>query len=481
MWNPPIGVAVRGHNLVPALVALALAAACTSSPDPTASPTPDGSVPPGGSASPAADVVVEGIRAHLEALQRIADEHGGTRVVGSPGYEASVDHVAQVLDEAGYEVRTVPIDVPTFEQRSPTILERLSPSPQTWADGVDLRAMLFSPSADVRARVTAAEGGCEPDDLEGFPAGDVALLDPGPCLRRQQVLNAQEAGASAVVFPYPDTVAGRPVRPTLLYPDGLEVPALSVTPEVGTALAGDGAAAPTVRIRIDASSTWIQAESVIAQTPGGDPNRVVMLGAHLDSVMDGPGINDNGSGVAMLLEIARWLSTRDAEATVRFALWAGEEEGLYGSRDYVAGLSDEETDAIAAYLNLDMVGSPNFVRYLIADVRTDPGDAASDERIRDLFRSYFEDRGLAFEPIETFGGADHGAFSQAGIPIGGLFAGTMEEKTPDQADLHGGVAGEPMDPCYHQSCDRLENVSGVALEQFSAAYVAVLSELAGVG
>lgn len=466
---------MRRHLIVPALLALALASACTAT-EPRAGSSRGGPAPPA-----VAEVTVGGVRAHLEALQRIADEHGGTRVVGSPGYEASVDHVVQVLRDAGYEVRTPPVDAPTFEQRSPTVLDRVSPSPQTWSDDVDLRAMLFSPSADVRARLTPAEGGCDPTDLDGFPTGDVALLQPGPCLRREQVLNAQAAGASAVVFPYADTAPGRPVRPTLLSPDGIEIPALSVTPEVGAALVAVGGAAPSVRIRVDAVSGWARAESVIAQTTGGDPHRVVMLGAHLDSVMDGPGINDNGSGVAIVLEIARWLSTRDAEATVRFALWAGEEEGLYGSRAYVAGLSNAETEAIAAYLDLDMMASPNFVRYLIADAQTDVDAAAGDERIRRLFSAYFDDRGLEVEPVETYGGADHGAFSQAGIPVGGLFAGALEGKTPDQAELHGGVAGEPMDPCYHQACDRLENVSDVALEQFAAAYVAVLSELAGVG
>ncbi len=464
---------MRRHILVLALVALA--SACTSSTDPGPSSSPDGAAEPA-----VAEVTVEGIRAHLEALQRIADEHGGTRVVGSPGYEASIDHVVEVLTDAGYEVETVPVDVPTFEQGSPTLLERVSPSPVAWTDDVDLRAMLFSASGDVRARVTAAEGGCEPMDLEGFPAGNVALLEPGPCLRRQQVLNAQDAGASAAIFAYPGMPAGRPLRPTLLYPDGIEMPVLCVTPEVGEALTRNGGKAPTVGIRVDASSEWIRAESVIAQTPGGDPSRVVMLGAHLDSVMDGPGINDNGSGVAMVLEIARWLATRDAEATVRLALWAGEEEGLYGSRDYVAGLSEEGVEAIVGYLDLDMVASPNFVRYVIADARTDPDAAARDERIRALFTAHFDDLGLEVEPIETYGGADHGAFAQAGIPIGGLFAGSADEKTAEQADLHGGIEGEPMDPCYHQACDTLENVSDDALEQFSAAYVAVLTELAGV-
>ncbi|HEX5949859.1 MAG TPA: M20/M25/M40 family metallo-hydrolase [Actinomycetota bacterium] len=458
------------------IVALALAlsvAACTASPEP-AGPAPIHGATDGD------EVTVEGIRAHLEALQRIADQNGGTRVVGSAGYEASVDYVVDVLGDAGYEVETITVDVPAFEQRAPTVLERVSPSPETWTDDVDLRAMVFSGSGDVRARVTRADGGCEASELAGFPAGDVALLEPGPCLRRDQVLNAQDAGASALIFPYADTTAGRPLRPTLLYPDGIDVPVLAVTPDVGQALTPTSRRSPTVRIGVDASSTWIQVESVVAETAGGASDRVVMLGAHLDSVMDGPGVNDNGSGVAMLLEIARWLASRDAEATVRFAFWAGEEEGLYGSRDYAAGLSEEEVDTIAAYLNLDMVASPNFVRYVIADAQTDADAAEGDERIRTLFTGYFEDLGLEVESVETYGGADHGAFARAGIPVGGLFAGTVEEKTDEQAERYGGEVGEPLDGCYHQACDTLENVSDVALEQFAAAYVAVLTELAAV-
>ena len=443
--------------------------ACTSSDDGRPS-SANGSSPP----------TVEGMRAHLDALQAIADEHGGTRVVGSPGYEASVDFVLGVLEEAGYDVETEAVDMPAFTQASPTVLELVGPTTRTWADDGDLRAMIFSGSGDVTARVTAAEGGCEAGDLAGFPEGDVALLEPGPCLRRDQVVNAQAAGASAVVFPYETAAEGRPLRPTLLYPDGIEIPALCVTPEVGEALAPEGGEPPTVHIAVDATSTWIQPESVIAQTSRGDPGRVVMLGAHLDSVMDGPGINDNGSGVAMLLELARWLASRETEATVRFAFWAGEEEGLYGSRDYAAALVDDERDALEAYLDLDMVASPNFVRYVMADAPAVPEIAEGNARIQDLFTTYFEGLGQEVEPIDTGGGADHGPFAQAGVPVGGLFAGSADPKTPEQVELHGGEAGELMDPCYHQACDTTGNVSDLALEQFAAAYVAVLTELAGV-
>jgi Zn-dependent M28 family amino/carboxypeptidase len=442
--------------------------ACTSSDDGRPS-SANGSSPP----------TVEGMRAHLDALQAIADEHGGTRVVGSPGYEASVDYVLGVLGDAGYEIATETVDMPAFEQASPTVLELVEPTTRTWTDDVDLRAMIFSGSGDVTGRVIAAEGGCEAGDLAGFPEGDVALLEPGPCLRRDQVVNAQEAGASAVVFPYEATAEGRPLRPTLLHPDGIEIPALCVTPEVGETLASEGGEPPTVHIAVEATSTRIQPESVIAQTAGGDPGRVVMLGAHLDSVMDGPGINDNGSGVAMLLEIARWNASRETGDAVRFAFWAGEEEGLYGSRAYVAGLTPGDLEAIEAYLELDMLASPNFIRYVIADAPAVSEIAEENARIQDLFTAYFEELGQEVEPIETYGGADHGPFAQAGVPVGGLFAGSADPKTPEQAEIHGGEVGELMDPCYHQACDTVENVSDLALEQFVGAYVAVLTELAG--
>jgi Zn-dependent M28 family amino/carboxypeptidase len=418
------------------------------------------------------------MRTHLEALQRIADEHGGTRAVGTAGYRASVDYVAGLLRDAGYEVERRSADVPAFAQDAPTVLERLGPQPVAWADGTDVRAMLFSPSGEVRARVTPARGGCGPADLLGFPEGDVALLEPGPCLRRDQVTNAQDVGAAAVIFPYPDTAPGRPLRPTLVYPDGIQIPALAVTPEVGDALTAQGEKRPTVHIRVDTSSRWVRADSVIAENPG-DRDRVVMLGAHLDSVVDGPGMNDNGSGVAVLLATAQWLAGQRTEATVRIAFWAGEEEGLYGSRSYVEGLSAQERRAIVAYLDLDMVAAPNFARFVIADPPMVASAAEGNARIRRLFVRYFESRGLAAAPIDTGSGSDQAPFAQAGIPIGGLFAGSITLKTPKQADAYGGEAGEPMDACYHQPCDTIRNVSGVALRQSYAAVVHVLAELAG--
>jgi Peptidase family M28/PA domain len=421
---------------------------------------------------PTRSVTVEGIRRHLHALQQIADRNGDSRSVGTPGYDASVAYVSAVLEAAGYRVTLPETTMPIFVQREPATLTVLGPGSGAWTDGWDLRVMVYSASADVEGEVEAVEGGCSRHDFDGFHAGDVALLDPGPCLRRDQVLNAQAAGASAVIGAS-TAPTGHPLRPTLLHPEGIEVPVLSVTADLARALS----AGPRVRIRVRVSTTDQRIPSVIADSPSGDPEHVVMLGAHLDSVMDGPGIDDDGTGVATLLEVARWLAGRHPEASVRLAFWAGEEEGLYGSRDYVDGLSAAERDAIDEYLNLDVLGSPNFVPFVYADRPSDPSAAARSDEIARLFSRSFEDRGLEAEPYDMQGGSDHAPFMTAGIATGGLYSGTDEIKTRAQMASYGGAPGVPLDPCYHQACDTDASVSDAALVLFSAVVVVVLGAL----
>ncbi len=179
-----------------------------------------------------------------------------------------------------------------------------------------------------------------------------------------------------------------------------------------------------------------------------------MMGAHLDSVHDGPGINDNGSGTAAVLEIARLLAGSEHPATLRFALWAGEELGLYGSGSYVQGLNSSERRAIAAYLNLDMLGSPNGVPFVYRDAAAAPGSKA----IGDFLAGWLEANGNGAEFEDLGGGSDHYFFEQAGIPTGGIFSGATEVKTSAQASAYGGRADEPMDACYHLACDTPDNV-----------------------
>lgn len=208
----------------------------------------------------------------------------------------------------------------------------------------------------------------------------------------------------------------------------------------------------------------------------GSSDEVVMLGAHLDSVVAGPGINDNGTGVATLLVLAERLAVSpDPHRTIRLAFWGAEEGGPFGSLVYVDRLAPAQREGIVAYLNFDMLGSPNFIRFVYAEA----GAARGSIELTDLFAAYLEGEGLAWEPIDLTGHADHGAFKSAGIPTGGLFSGGREPKTDAQAAAFGGIAGAPADPCSDAACDTIDNVNDVILDQMADAVAHAVATLAG--
>ena len=226
----------------------------------------------------------------------------------------------------------------------------------------------------------------------------------------------------------------------------------------GVALAKSGSTAfvevPPIQTREDFN--------VIAELPGENADNVVMAGAHLDSVIQGPGINDNASGSAALLEIALSLSKLEPQNTLRFAWWAAEEQGLVGSEDYVAGLSQPELDRIAAYLNFDMISSPNFIYGVYdADESSFPAPAGvpipeGSVALEDLFETYFTWQGIPYEDSEFSGRSDYQAFILNDIPASGLFTGAEVPKTEQQEAIWEGVTGEQYDPCYHLACDSLD-------------------------
>jgi Zn-dependent M28 family amino/carboxypeptidase len=211
--------------------------------------------------------------------------------------------------------------------------------------------------------------------------------------------------------------------------------------------------------------------NVLAETPGGRDDRVVVVGAHLDSVPEGPGIQDNGSGSAAILEVALQMAELGIEPRnkVRFAWWGAEESGLVGSQFYVDNLSKRDIKNIALNLNFDMIGSPNFVRFVYDGDGSDTPLAGPNgsKNIEQVFLDYFAEQNLPTEPTAFDGRSDYGPFIAVGIPAGGLFTGAEGIKTDEQAAIYSGTAGDQYDPCYHLACDTFDNVSLVALEQMS--------------
>jgi Zn-dependent M28 family amino/carboxypeptidase len=436
-------------------------------------------------------VTVAGIMEHEAALQAIANANGGTRASGTPGYAASVDYVSDLLTEAGYEVTVQNFTYDQFILNS-SAFQRVSPEPKTYVEGLDgeYSPMDYSGAGDFTAPLALAGGitipspggstsGCTAADYTGFPTGAIALVQRGTCSFREKAEAAQAAGAVAVVIfnegnddPNDDRLG---VIAGTLDPPQDDIPVIGTSFAVGQELYNrvTGGQSVTVRVAVDAEVQTTATANVIADTPTGRVDRTVVVGAHLDSVAEGPGINDNGSGTSAILETALQMAELDIQPVnrVRFAFWGAEEDGLIGSQHYVDSLPKRDLKDIALNLNHDMVGSPNFVRFVYdGDGSAFGVDGPSGSgRIEDVFVDYFASQGLATEPTEFDGRSDYDAFINAGIPAGGLFTGAEGIKTAAQAAVYGGMAGVAYDPCYHQACDTIANLSSTALDQMSDA------------
>jgi len=435
-------------------------------------------------------VDADGIKEHLKDLQDIALAHDGNRASGQPGYDASVDYVEDVLDDAGYDITRQEFDFDAFDVNAPTELEQVAPNPTVYEEGTHFQIMDYSGSGSPTANVTNVDlvlppapaantstSGCEASDFAGFPSGNIALMQRGSCDFGLKAVNAANAGAvGAIIFN-----EGQPGRTAVVagtlgdFRPG--IPTVGMTFELGNELAGT--AGLRLRMFTDTTITPTTTENLLAETPGGDPDNVVIAGGHLDSVPEGPGINDNGSGTMALLEIAQQIDRLNIKPKnkIRFAFWGGEEAGLRGSNHYVADISDEEFEKIALYLNFDMIASPNFVRFVYDGdgsafgIEGPPGS----DHIEESFTDSFARRGLESEETEFSGRSDYLAFINAGVPAGGLFSGAEVPKTEEQEEIYGGVAGLPYDPCYHQPCDTYFNISDSALNQFSDAMAQVIA------
>jgi len=225
----------------------------------------------------------------------------------------------------------------------------------------------------------------------------------------------------------------------------------------------------------------IRCRNVIAQTRTGDPGRVVVAGAHLDSVRKGPGINDNGSGVAALLEVATRLGgSPPVRNAVRFAFWGSEEDDLAGSTHYVRKLSGSDRDAIMAYLNLDMIASPNAGYFVLGGKGKTPAEAGpcGSAQVACVLAGQLAAAGAVARTVPFDRESDYAAFIDAGIPSGGLWAGDRKNKSGKQARRWGGRAGQPFDPCYHTRRDRLGKLDRTALDRFTRATAGTVAHFA---
>jgi Zn-dependent M28 family amino/carboxypeptidase len=433
-------------------------------------------------------VTVEGIVEHQRALQHIADMNGGTRHTETPGYTASVAYVRERMRAAGLAVTVTQFNMPEWQETAPPVFQQLSPVAKTYQPGsaaddnspaIDYITFEFSPTAKIAgARVVPTSNivisspaantnasGCSAADFPAATAGAISLSQRGTCPFVQKLANAQAAGAVGVILFNEGDSAGRMNAGFRGGPDDLSIPAVFSSFAVGKELydAYNAHQNPTVRLETNGKLVDRFVPQVIAETKEGDPDHVVLAGAHLDSVPAGAGINDDGSGTSWQLELAEQLGKAGTppRTKIRFMWFGGGEDGQVGSQYYAAHLSQAEADRIMVMIDTDMIASPNYVR-LVYDGNGDEfgsaGPAGSDN-VEEVFKRYFWERGMATLPQAFDGRSDYVGFINRGIPAGGIFAGAEVPKTAEQVAVFGGVAGEQYDPCYHQPCDNIGTVT----------------------
>ncbi|MFE6227534.1 M28 family metallopeptidase [Streptomyces sp. NPDC057854] len=410
---------------------------------------------------------------HLQKFQAIADSAGGHRAAGTLGHDASAAYVYTQLKKAGYDVSYEKFDFVYTE----TLAEKasvLGAAPRA----LDIQAMTYTRStpvggitAELAAVPVDADGttGCQPGDFaSGTFTGKIALIKRGGCSFADKQRNAGAAGAvGAIVY---NNTAGV-LSGTLGDVASGVVPTGGITLAEGEQLVADLAKGPVnLSFEIREFQEKRSTNNVIAETRGGNAANTVMLGAHLDSVTAGPGINDNGSGSAGLLQAALELAESKAKVRnkVRFAWWSAEENGLLGSEHYVANLTELDKKEIKLYLNFDMIASPNYGLFVYdGDNSDNVGEGAGPQGSAQLERDitdFMDKQGLPHEGTDFTGRSDYGPFIEVGIPSGGTFTGAEGIKTPAQAAKFGGEAGVAYDVNYHAAGDDIDNVNMTAFD-----------------
>ncbi|KAH8685372.1 putative leucine aminopeptidase 2 [Tricladium varicosporioides] len=406
---------------------------------------------------------------NLKNLQKIADRNGNNRAFGFPGYTESVEFITKRLEKESATSTYFVQDFPALFAEVTSISFKvgnisyyvygLTYSPSTTPEGLTL-PLVHGPTGT---------SGCTVDGYAGLNVtGKIVLVERGTCptggTLAGRLRPAAAAGAAAVII-Y-NSVNAHVTGGTLSAPDPEHfVPGGFIDRVDGLALVARLAAGEEITAYFQQTQKMETkiTQNVIAETKGGDPNNVLMLGAHLDSVQAGPGINDDGSGTTLILELFTALNSYQTNLKVRFAWWGAEENGLLGSRYYTSNLGATNVTNLIAYLNFDMV-SKGFFGVFDGDGSTFGLVApAGSEAIEKLFVDDLTSKGLTVTPAAFSGGTDYVGFLETlKKPVGGLFTGT----------------GEAEDPCYHQACDTYTNPNATVLTINAKTAAHVLATLA---
>ncbi len=458
---------------------------------------------------------------HMKAFQKIANANPGadghpSRNSGEPGYKASVDYVAQVMQQAGYKVRIQTYHFDYFSFVGTPQFSEVSPNAHDYAlvtewipgrsNGTANAAV--QPAGGIiipPTQTSSSTSGCTSADFSGFVAGRIALIQRGGCNFGVKVQNAQAAGASGVIIfnegnPGRTDVAGGTIVDANGNPFTPTIPVAFTSFGIGSSLYSQyqSGSAPTAKLNVQSIERKNAKDyNLIADSPGGDPKSVLVIDAHLDAIY-GAGMLDNASGSATILDVAQKMKNVDPIHKLRFIWFGGEELGLLGSKYYVSHLNPIQKSHIFYDLDADVTATPNYDIGILDPAAPDffgrtvsttfpaqvyaPSEVSTNQLIQ-----YFNSIGknhITFSPV----GTDAFTFNMAGIPAGGVLTGQDCCKTQDEVNLFGGTVGnyEGNVPgtdggCVDNPfrwCDNLNNNDPTVLTFMSKAFADIVVKMA---
>jgi hypothetical protein len=403
---------------------------------------------------------------HMQAFWQIAQDNPGpdghpSRNSGEPGYKASVDYVANLMKQAGYDVTIQPYTFDYFAYQGVPSLSEVSPTAHDytlvsdWNPGPSLgstTAQLQTVGGTVLPPTGGSTSGCDPSDFNGFVAGHIALIQRGTCTFSQKIANAQAAGASGVII---FNEGNTPARSGVFVGSLSSVPSIPVaftSFAIGNDLTTQTLAGPvTMSLSVQGIHDPNRLDyNVIADSKGGDPHHVVVVDAHLDAIY-GAGMLDNASGSATILDIAQKLKNVNPRNKLRFIWFGGEELGLFGSLHYVNNLSPSELADTRYDLDADVTATPNYIIGVLDPAAVDffsrtvstqfPAQVYEPSKVaRDQMVNYFDSIGKNHEFFSPVG-TDAFSFNVAGVPASGVLTGQDCCKSQDEVNLFGGFTG----------------------------------------
>jgi hypothetical protein len=456
---------------------------------------------------------------HMQAFQAIADANPGadghpSRNAGEPGYKASVDYVANLMKQAGYNVQIQTyqfpyssfVGTPTLSEKSPNphnfvLIDEWNPGASNGDTG-DATVQAVGGIVDPPTATPSSASGCSPNDFSGFQAGNIALIQRGTCTFQSKVDNAEAAHASGVII-FNEGNPGVPGRTGVFNGSLSSIPSVPVaftSFAIGDQLFNQTKTSTPPVMNLSVHSIVDPARddyNLIAESKGGDPNHVLVVDAHLDAIY-GAGMLDNASGSAAILDIAQMMRKAHPLNKLRFIWFGGEELGELGSKYYVSHLSPSELGKISYDLDADVLATPNYSIGVLDPAAVDlfgrtvskqfPPQVYEPSKIaRNMAVNYFDSIGknhIFFSPV----GTDAEQFQLAGVPASGVLTGQDCCKTQEEVDLFGGYTGnyEGNVPSFDGGCvdnpfrwcDNLSNNDPNVLTFMSKAFADMTARMA---